>query len=72
MLRCIVDAPWFVPNFVIHRDHHMSSVKEEIKKHNVKYRDRLSAEPNQLAVDLLGTENDEQRLKRFKPMDLST
>lgn len=72
VLRCIVDAPWFVPNFVIQRDLNMNSVKEEIKKHSVKYSDRLSAHPNQLAVKLLDTENDERRLKRFKPMDLST
>lgn len=72
VLRCIVNAPWFVPNYVIQRDLNMSSVKEEIQKHSVKYSDRLSAHPNQLAVNLLDTENDERRLKRFKPMDLST
>ena len=44
---CIVDAPWFVLNFVIQRDLHMSCVKEKIKKHSVKYGDRLSAHRNQ-------------------------
>lgn len=71
VLRCIVDAPWFVPNFVIQRDLNITSVKDEIKKHSVKYSERLIAHPNQLAVKLLDTENDERRLKRFKPMDLS-
>ena len=31
MLCCILDAPWFVPNYVIQRDLHMSSLKKKFK-----------------------------------------
>ena len=39
-LKCfvvVVDAPWFVPNFLTQLNLLISSVKEEIKKHSVKY-----------------------------------
>lgn len=71
VLRCILDAPWYVPNTVIHSDLKINFVKEEIRNYSVKYNERLSAHPNRLAVNLLQTENVERRLKRFKPSDLS-
>lgn len=71
VLRCIVDAPWYVPNVAIHSDLQINSVKEEIRHFSVKYNERLNVHPNRLAVNLLQTENVERRLKRFKPSDLS-
>lgn len=71
VLRIIVDAPRYIPNRFIERDLKMTSVKVEIKNFYTKYKDRLSAHPNVLAVNLLNTENDVRRLKRFKPSDLS-
>lgn len=71
VLRIIVNAPWYVPNILIQRDLKMTSVKDEIKNFYMKYENRLSAHPNELAVNLLDTENDFRRLKRFKPSDLS-
>lgn len=70
VLRSIVNAPWYVPNHVIHHDLEITTVKEEITKCSVKYRNRLSVHPNSLAVNLLDNRNETRRLKRFKPLDL--
>lgn len=72
VLRNIVNAPWYVPNTVIQSDLKITSVKDEIKNFSKKYEQRLSVHPNELAVNLLNTENDYRRLKRFKPSDLIT
>jgi hypothetical protein len=69
VLRIIVNAPWFVPNWVIQQDLQISSVKEEIKNFSEKYHLRLGAHPNQLATDLLKSQC-VKRLKRFNPSDL--
>lgn len=52
VLRTIVNAPWFVPNSIIQRDLRITSVKDEIKNFSKKYKNRLSAHPNELAVEL--------------------
>jgi hypothetical protein len=70
VLRIIVNAPWFVPNWVIQQDLQIPSVKEEIKNLSEKYHLRLSAHPNQLATDLLKSRC-VKRLKRFNPSDLT-
>ena len=71
VLRCIVDAPWYVPNVVIQGDLNVNSVKQEIGKFAQKYNGRLSTHPNQLTIDLLDNAG-ERRLKRFRPADLRT
>lgn len=71
ILRMVVNAPWYVPNTVIHRDLGMLSVKEEIGKFSEKYSDRVAVHPNVLANQLMTEANPEtRRLKRFKPTDL--
>lgn len=72
VLRTIVNAPWFVPNEMIQKDLKIASVKEEIRIYSEKYCKRLSTHPNDLAVNLLNEKNDKRRLKRFKPIDLTT
>lgn len=72
VLRQITNAPWYVPNSIIQNDLEMISVKDEIKNYSVKYSEKLSVHPNQLAVDLLDTQSVVRRLKRFKPSDLPT
>jgi hypothetical protein len=69
VLRIIVNAPWFVPNWVIQQDLQTPSVEEEIKNFSEKYHLRLSAHPNQLPTDLLKS-HCVKRLKRFNPSDL--
>lgn len=68
-LRCITNAPWYVPNFVLRRDLGIHTVKEEISRISKKYQDRLAAHPNSLAVDILG-QRKFIRLKRVDPLNL--
>jgi hypothetical protein len=65
----IVDAPWYVPNTLIRRDLHISTVKEEIRRYSSHYGDRLRTHPNHPAVNLLRLP-DNRRLRRFLPTDL--
>jgi hypothetical protein len=69
VLRIIVNAPRFVPKWVIQQDLQIPSVKEEIKNCSEKYHLRPSAHPNQLATDLLKS-HCVKRLKRFNPSEL--
>jgi hypothetical protein len=66
----IVNAPWFVPNWVIQQDPQMPSMKEGIKNFSEKYHLRLSAHLNQQVTDLLKS-HCVKRLKRFNPSDLT-
>jgi hypothetical protein len=70
VLRIIVNAPWFVPNWVIQQDLQIPSVKEEIQNFSENYHLILSAHPNQLATDLLNS-HCVKRLERFNPLDLT-
>jgi hypothetical protein len=49
----IINAPRIVPNAVILRDHQTPTVKEEIRRFGSQYGSRLSADPNDLAVNLM-------------------
>jgi hypothetical protein len=71
VLRAIVNAPWYVSNKVIHEDIKVPTIREEITKFSVKYRDKITTYPNELASTLL-EEEEPRRLKRFKPTDLTT
>jgi hypothetical protein len=51
-LRTITSAPWYVPNIVIRRDLYVSTVKDEICCHSVRYSTRLHKHPNLLATQL--------------------
>jgi hypothetical protein len=68
-LCMIVDAPWYVPNTLIRRDLHISTVKEEIRRYSSHYRAHLLTHPNNLAVNLLGLP-DNRRLWQYLPNDL--
>jgi len=70
VLRAIVNAPWCISNKVIHADLKVPTIREEHTKFNVKYRDKITTHPNELASTLL--EEEPRRLKRFKPTDLTT
>jgi hypothetical protein len=45
--------------------------QRKIKKFSVKYKDKLTTHPNELA-STLSEEEEPNRLKRFKPTDLTT
>jgi hypothetical protein len=67
--RMIADASWYVPNTLIRRDFHISTVKEEISRYSSHYGVRLRTHPNHLAVNLLRLP-DNRRLRRYLPTDL--
>jgi hypothetical protein len=56
---------------VSHTGLKVPTIREEIKKFSVKYRDKITTHPNELASTLL-EEEEPRRLKRFKPTDLTT
>lgn len=70
VLRSIVNAPWYVRNDRIRKDLDISSVKEMILSRSLKYNSRLMEHPNQLVPQLLNTNGQTRRLKRYQPADL--
>jgi hypothetical protein len=58
-------------NKVLQTDIKLPTIREEITKFAVKYRDKLTTHPNKLTSTLLGKE-ELRRLKIFKPTDLTT
>ena len=71
VLRMIVNAPWFVPNFIITRDLKIDLVKSVIRVNSGMYSDRLQDHPNSLVTNLMDQPRD-RRLKRHTPQDLPT
>jgi hypothetical protein len=62
VLRAIVNAPWYIFNKVLHTDLKVPTIREEITKFTVKYRDKNTTHPNELASTLL-QEEEPRRLK---------
>ena len=71
VLGALVNAPWYIPNKVLHAGFKVPTIREEIAKSRVKYRDKITTHPNELASSLLEEEEEPRRLKRFKPTDLT-
>jgi hypothetical protein len=67
----IVDAPWYVPNTIIHRDLQIPTVKEEIRRYSSQYSAPLSSHPNEIIVGLIELPYT-RRLRRHLPNDLPT
>lgn len=70
VLRQIVDAPRYVPNYLLHKDLSVPTISEEIARLSKNYRDRLLSHPNELAGQLAMDMGDLRRLKKLKPSDL--
>lgn len=68
-LRMIADAPWFVPNSIIHHDLQIQTIKEEISRWSTRHRNKLENHPNSLAAELL-SQRRINRLKKADPLDL--
>ena len=66
VLRETVNAPWYIPNKVLRADLKVPAIRKEITKFSVKYRDKITTNPNELVSTLL-EEEEHRRLKRFKP-----
>jgi hypothetical protein len=56
-LSMMVDACWYVPNTVTRRDIQRPKIKEEIRHYSSQYSARLSANPNDLIVNLIELPN---------------
>ena len=71
VLRTITDAPWFVTNETLHKNFEIPYVCEVARCASEKYLKRLEQHPNTLVVNLLDNNNQNYRLKRWDPLDLS-
>ena len=67
----MVNAPWYIPNKLLHTDLQMPTIREEITKFSTHYRAKLHTHPNYLTSKLI-TKQGPTRLKRYKPSDLPT
>ena len=64
VLRTTVNAPWYIPNRVLHTDLLISTVREEVTKHGITHKDKLIRHTNQL-IPILLEEQGPKRLKRY-------
>jgi hypothetical protein len=71
-LRMLINAPWFVPNATIRKDLSVTIVRQEVRKHCVTYRQRLTVHSNHLATTLPQGLTCNRILKRRYPEDLIT
>jgi hypothetical protein len=55
---------------ILHTYLKVPTIREEITKFNINYRDKITIHPNELTSTLL--EEEPRRLKRFKPTDLTS
>jgi hypothetical protein len=53
-LRVIADAPWYIPNAMLHREPRVSTVKHTVKNFRITYRGRTAQHPNRLTPPLSG------------------
>jgi uncharacterized protein YeeX (DUF496 family) len=70
VLKCIVNAPWYVRNSDLHRDLGIESVTDIIAKFAKSHEKRLQDHINIEASRLLNVNNITRRLKRKKPFEL--
>jgi uncharacterized protein YeeX (DUF496 family) len=70
LLKCIVNAPWYVRNSDLHRDLGIETVTDMIAKFAKSYEKRLQDHINIEASRLLNVNKVTRRLKRKKPFEL--
>jgi uncharacterized protein YeeX (DUF496 family) len=70
VLKCIVNAPWYVRNSDLHRDLGTETVTDIIAKFAKSHEKRLQDHINFEASRLLNVNNITRRLKRKKPFEL--
>jgi hypothetical protein len=71
VLRTIANAPWYVPNQVLHSDLRILPIREEITHISNKYKNRVRTHSNHLAVNLMNENMEIRRLKRIKTPDVT-
>lgn len=70
VLRCAVNAPWYIRNEDLHRDLKIDLVANVIKQFAEAHEQRLHHHVNVEAIQLLDSTNIVRRLKRTKPFEL--
>jgi hypothetical protein len=70
VLKCIVNAPWYVRNSDLHRDLRIETVTDIIAKCAKSHGKRLQDHINIEASKLLNVNNITRRLKRKKPFEV--
>jgi uncharacterized protein YeeX (DUF496 family) len=70
VLKCIVNAPWYVRNIDLHRDLGIETVTDIIAKFATSHEKRLQDHINIEASRLLNVNYITRRLKRKKPFEL--
>jgi hypothetical protein len=71
VLRAIVNVPCFISKKFLHIDLKVPTIREEITKFSLKYRDKITTHPNEHASTLLDDELP-RILKIFKPTVLTS
>jgi hypothetical protein len=61
------NAPWYVPNHVIHTDLQIPTVREEITRISTNYKAKIELHPNKLTTNLF-EKNGQDRLRRYSPL----
>jgi hypothetical protein len=53
VLHAIVNSPWYISNNILGTDLKVPTIREEVTKFSVRYRDKITTHPNKLASTLL-------------------
>ena len=71
ILRMVTNAPWYVPNHVLHSDLQIPTIREEITRLSTSYKAKIDVHPNKLTTSLF-EKHGQGRLRRYSPLDLPT
>jgi len=71
ILRMVTNAPWYIPNHVLHTDLQIPTIREEITQISCSYKTKIEVHPNKLTSNIFGN-HDQRRLRRYSLHDLST
>jgi flagellin-specific chaperone FliS len=70
VLKCIVQAPWYIRNSDLHRDLRIETVTDIITRLASSHKKRLRNHINSQVSGLLNVQNIPRQLKRKKPFEL--
>jgi hypothetical protein len=70
---CLIkdNAPWYIPNHVLHTDLQIPTIREEIARLSATYKAKIEVHPNKLTTNLF-EKHGQGTLRRCSPQDLST
>jgi hypothetical protein len=71
VLKCIVQAPWYIRNNDLHRDLRIETVTDIVTRLTSSHKKRLQNHINSEVSRLLNVQNIPRRLKRKKPFELA-